>query len=102
MDCNSASGGKTMIWVESQIVTSPGAVPLAKGAGGLNHIARLEDIEDTDTIQPWTTFNLSSTRSIYFASAGRKSVYFKMRKGRMDSVTSCHVYNASFSVVVTP
>jgi hypothetical protein len=100
MTCTNSSGSEVYFDLGTQIVGSATADVIENGPGGLRHAANLEP--PGGTITPAVTFNLASNRIIAYPSGGRKTLYFKIEKLRMDAATSCKVYNAVFSVEFDP
>jgi hypothetical protein len=88
----------------SQIVTKAAAVPDPNGPGGLRHAIVFTAGSDPlfGGIDKADTFNLRSTRVVEIAAAGPRKFFFKIASLRMDSATSCVVYNAAFSIVFVP
>lgn len=97
--CGTDSGtSDAVVDLVSQIVTEPGATADLAGPGGLRHAVSLSSFQ-SDEVTPGNTFDLASVRRINFATAGRKRIYFKLARLRMDPGTSCIVQNAAFSIV---
>ena len=92
--------GKKVVDLTSQIVPTSATAVNHNGRGGLRYNVTLDEF--AGSIRGTDTFNLASTSDFYYAAAGTKYVYFKLAKLRMDSATICYVYNAAFSVIVTP
>lgn len=76
----------------TQIVNSRTAVPQANGPGGMRQAVVLR-ANTSDS------FNLASTRTFSFGSAGTQTFYFRVRPLRIDSGTDCYIYNAAFTVM---
>jgi hypothetical protein len=91
---------KKVVDIVGQIVPISTATANHNGPGGLRYNVALDEF--AGSIRGSDTFNLASTRVFANTTAGTKLVYFKLGKLRMDSNTQCWVYNAAFSVIVTP
>lgn len=81
----------------SQIVTTTSAVPDLGGASGGRHVFVLRH----DRLGGQDTSNIAAVRQVEYGSAGIKSVYFKIKRLRMDS-GFCTVRNGAFTVIASP
>jgi hypothetical protein len=91
---NDTGAGGQVIDLVSQITTGGGSADV-NGPGGLRHAAVLAGTTSD-------SFNLTSTRVISYPSGGSKTIHFKIARLRMDYETACYVYNAAFTVLITP
>ncbi|MPZ58096.1 MAG: hypothetical protein GEU91_16695 [Rhizobiales bacterium] len=86
----------------SQIVDKQSTAPDPTKAGGLRHAASMRTLLD-GTLFDWsTTFNIASTRLFAVNGAGTQKYYFKIARLLQDPTITCHVYNATFTVLFTP
>jgi hypothetical protein len=90
--------------VVSQIVLNVADTPDPNGPGGLRHAINFARGEDPffGGLNKANTFSLRSTRVVQIAGPGPHTFHFKIARLRMDSSTSCAVYNAAFSIVFVP
>lgn len=99
MSCSSFNTETSaVVDLASQIVTNVNAAASISGPGGLRHGILILPNPSGNT----DSFNLASTRTIKFATAGPKTFFFKLTALRMDALTSCYVYNAAFSMSFAP
>lgn len=49
-----------------------------------------------------STFNLNTTRGLTFGNAGQQTLYFKMRRSRMDPGSICFTNNNYFVITLLP
>jgi hypothetical protein len=94
LDCGNVQSPDIAIELDSQIVGTGSAAPVASGPGGLRHHVVLSGFLNA-------TFSLASTRVFDYASGGEKHVYLRLAGG-IPLGTYCNAFDAAFSVVFVP
>ncbi|MFO1036331.1 MAG: hypothetical protein U1E45_05770 [Geminicoccaceae bacterium] len=93
--------GYGVIDLVAQITTGTQA-PTQDGPGGARHVmAHLVKQGRTLEQNTWP-LNLAATRVVAYRTAGRKTVYFKIARLRMDRLTDGAITNTGFTVILTP
>jgi hypothetical protein len=98
--CSAGGGIAAVVDLTSQIVTHSTDVPQVNGAGGLRQAMVFPAGPGSQNLS--MTFNLASTRALTYSTGGKKTVYFKIARARMDPTTACFIYNAAFTVAFIP
>jgi hypothetical protein len=101
ISCGAAEvgSGHPAAQLEGQIVTSATAIPSANKPGGL----RLDYVFlPSIPIGHIGTLSLASTVTFKFAAPGAKTFYYRLQRLNVSGITSCHVWNAAFTVLFTP
>jgi hypothetical protein len=99
LTCTNSTGVESIVDLAAQIVGSKTAVASANGAGGAHHGVVLPRVGPDATQTPTVEINLASTRTITYPTGGKKNLYFRITKLRMDPTTACDVYSAAFTVL---
>ncbi|MFO1036335.1 MAG: hypothetical protein U1E45_05790 [Geminicoccaceae bacterium] len=102
--CNlSAEAFHGVVDLVSQITTGT-AAPSQAGPGGARHTMVLTNpsLDLLNFLPDTVPLNVAATRAITYATAGRKTVYFKVARLRMDDGTSCAFTNTAFTVLLIP
>ena len=95
MSCFEVASNQVTIDLATQISPSPDRAPDFNGPGALRHRATLGDLGTR------VTFNLASSRVRPFPTGGNQTVHFRLG-GTVPNFTSCEIYNAAFTVTLTP
>lgn len=99
---NSNAQNVNVVDLGTQIVPNAATVADYMGPGGNRYAMRLHHLTDVGTFGPSTTFNLAATRTFKYNAGGKKDVFYKINKLRMDSATACSILAASFTVLILP
>lgn len=93
MYCHSSDSTGAVVDLISSITTDPDTEPSLDLPGSLRHA-------HVYTAADGSTFNLNTSVVFDFDSPGRKNVYFRMGKLRMDPGTRCTTQNNIFTITV--
>ena len=89
-----------LIWLCLMVFVAPSLAADYTKPGGNRYAMRLKF--GTGLFGPSAAVNLAATRTVKYTEAGTKIVFYKMIGLRMDPGSSCSVYAASFTVLITP
>ena len=94
---NAPNASFAIVDLVTQITTAPTATPVVN-PGGLRHAKTMFGtgfgVSDT--------FNVSTTRGLFYPTGGQKTVYFRIANLRLDATITCSFYNMTFVVTYTP